>query len=444
MEENKKYHILTYGCQMNKNDSEIIAGMLAKEDYHPTDNMREADLIILNTCSVREGAEQKVYGKIGEIKSLKRKNPNLLLAVCGCMAQKDQANLKKRYPHVDIVFGTHNIHQFPILLKQIMEKQQRIFAVWDQGVKEIVEGLPVQREGGVSAYVSIIYGCTNFCTYCIVPYVRGPEKSRKIDDIVKEVEELASKGYREITLLGQNVNAYGKDLEEKVDFVDLLETVHQVDGIERIRYTTPHPRDMTNEVIQAVKRLPKVCEHFHLPVQNGDDEILKIMNRGYTTNDFRKLVSLVRQEVPGCSITTDVIVGFPGEEEYHFQNTLEFFNEIQFDMAHTLIFSPRPGTPAEKMENQVPLAVKKERLKKLMELQEKVAYQINKNLEGQVLELLMEGPSEKNPDKLSGRTRTNKVVIIEGSSDLVGKLVPVKITEAKSWLILGEVAGEPR
>jgi len=444
MEVTRKYHILTYGCQMNKNDSEIIAGMLAQRGYLPTDNMREADLIILNTCSVREGAEQKVYGKIGEIKSLKRKNPNLLLAVCGCMAQKDQETLKKRYPHVDIVFGTHNTHQFPDLLDEVMTKNERVFAVWDQGMKEIVEGLPVQREGGVSAYVSIIYGCTNFCAYCIVPYVRGPERSRQLQDIVDEVKKLAASGYREVILLGQNVNAYGKDLEEEVDFVDLLEAVHLVDGIERIRYTTPHPRDMNLKVIQAVKRLPKVCEHFHLPVQNGDNEILKEMNRGYTTDDFRKLVKLVRDEVPNSSITTDVIVGFPGEEEYHFQNTLNFFQEIEFDMAHTLIFSPRPGTPAEKMENQVPLEVKKERLKRLMDLQEKIAYKKNKQLEGQIVELLIEGPSEKNPDKLSGRTRTNKVVIIEGSREIVGKLVPVKVTEAKSWLILGELVGEPR
>lgn len=440
----KKYLILTYGCQMNKNDSEIIAGMLAEKNYLPTSNIKEADLIILNTCSVREGAEQKVYGKIGEVKSLKNKNPNLLLAVCGCMAQKDQENLKRRCPHVDIVFGTHNVHQFPDLLEQAETSQGRVFAVWDQGMKEIVEGLPVKREEGVSAYVSIIYGCTNFCAYCIVPHVRGPEKSRQLKDIVEEVKELAKAGYREITLLGQNVNAYGKDLEEKVDFVDLLEAVHTVDGIERIRYTSPHPRDMTLRVIQAVKRLEKVCEHFHLPVQNGDDEILEAMNRGYTTNDFRQLVQLVRNEVPGASITTDVIVGFPGEEEKHFSNTLDFFREIEFDMAHTLIFSPRPGTKAAEMQNQVPIEVKKERLKRLMELQEVIAYKKNKVMEGQIVELLIEGPSEKNPDKLSGRTRTNKVVIVEGSKDLVGKLVPVKIIEAKSWLIIGEVVGEGR
>jgi len=444
MKEERKYYILTYGCQMNKNDSEIIAGMLTQKGYHPTEELKEADLIILNTCSVREGAEQKVYGKIGEIKPLKKKNPNLLLAVCGCMAQKDQEILKKRCPHVDIVFGTHNTHQFPDLLEQAREKKSRVFAVWNQGMKEIVEGLPVQREGGVSAYVSIIYGCTNFCAYCIVPYVRGPEKSRQLKDIVEEIQQLAAAGYREVILLGQNVNAYGKDLEEKVNFADLLEAVHLVEGIERIRYTAPHPRDMTLEVIQAVKRLPKLCEHFHLPLQSGDDEILEMMNRGYTTADFRRLVKIVREEVPLASITTDVIVGFPGEEEDHFQNTLDFFREIQFDMAHTLIFSPRPGTSAEKMNNQIPLEIKKERLKRLMELQEEVAYQKNKVLEGQVVELLIEGPSEKNTDKLSGRTRTNKVVIVEGEENLVGCLVPAKIIAAKSWLIVGEVVGEPR
>lgn len=440
--ENRKYHILTYGCQMNRNDSEIIAGMLAEKGYLPTENMKEADLIILNTCSVREGAEQKVYGKIGEIKNLKNRNPNLVLVVCGCMAQKDQEILKKRCPHVDIVFGTHNVHQFPELLEQIESNHERIFAVWDKGMKEIVEGLPVKREGGVSAYVSIIYGCTNFCSYCIVPHVRGPERSRQLKDVVEEVKQLAQSGYREITLLGQNVNVYGKDLEEKVDFVDLLEAVNQVEGIERIRYTSPHPRDMTLAVIQAVKRLPKVCEHFHLPVQYGDDEILKAMNRGYTTNDFRNLVKMVRNEIPDASITTDVIVGFPGEEERHFLKTLDFFKEIEFDMAHTLIFSPRPGTKAASMDNQVPIEIKKERLKRLMSLQEELAYKKNKEMEGQVLELLIEGPSEKNPDKLSGRTRTNKVVIVEGKKELIGKLVPAKIIEAKSWLIIGEVVGE--
>lgn len=444
MEEIKKYHILTYGCQMNKNDSEIIAGMLAQKKYQPTNNMREADLIILNTCSVREGAEQKVYGKIGEIKSLKKKNPNLRLAVCGCMAQKDEENLRKRCPHVDIVFGTHNIHQFPDLLDQLEESKKRVFAVWDQGMKEIVEGLPVQREGGVSAYVSIIYGCTNFCAYCIVPYVRGPEKSRRLEDIVAEVKQLAASGYREVILLGQNVNVYGKDLNEEIDFVDLLEAVQTIDGIERIRYTTPHPRDMNLRVIDSVRRLSKVCEHFHLPIQNGDDEILKAMNRGYNTTEFRNLVKLVRKEVPNASITTDVIVGFPGEKEQHFQNTLDIFREIEFDMAHTLIFSPRPGTPAAKMEDQIPIEVKKERLKRLMELQEEIAYKKNQVLEGQIVELLIEGPSEKNPDKLSGRTRSNKVVIVEGGKELVGKLVSVKINQAKSWLILGEIAGEPR
>jgi len=438
----KNFYIATYGCQMNKNDSEILAGMLVSNGYRSVPNMKEADLIILNTCSVREGAENKVYGKIGEIKHLKTKNSNLILAVCGCMAQKDQEILKKRYPHIDLIFGTHNIHEFPTLLEQAESKSGRVFSIWHGGSKEIIEGLPIQREGGISAYVSIIYGCTNFCSYCIVPHVRGPEKSRQLADIVKEIKDLAQDGYREITLLGQNVNAYGKDLKENINFVHLLEAIQQIEGIERIRYTSPHPRDMTVDVIKAVQRLSKVCEHIHLPVQHGDNEILKEMNRGYTTDDFTSLVELIRREIPGCSITTDVIVGFPGEEEKHFLNTLEFFKKIQFDMAHTLIYSPRPGTKAAAMSNQVAAEVKKERLKRLMEVQEEIAHQKNKIMEGTIEELLIEGPSEKNPDKLCGRTRSNKVVIIEGKEELIGKLVPVRITEAKSWLITGEVAGQ--
>lgn len=434
------FKIINYGCQMNKNDSEILAGMLLERGYAPAEEMNQADLIILNTCSVRASAENKVYGKIGEIKHLKSSRPGLILAVCGCMVQKDMEYLKKHYPHIDILFGTHNIHEFPELLEQVEKTHQKALAVWEKGSKAIVEGLPVQREGnGVSAYVSIIYGCTNFCSYCIVPYVRGPEKSRQLKDIINEIEQLAGEGYQEITLLGQNVNAYGKDLPEEVDFVDLLEAVNRIPGIKRIRYTSPHPRDMTKAVVDAVKRLDKVCEHFHLPVQYGDDEILREMNRGYTVRDFKELISYIRLVLPEASITTDVIVGFPGESDENFKNLLDFFAEVRFDMAHTLIYSPRPGTRAAKMPNQVPEEIKKARLKELMNLQEKIAYEINQKLEGQEVELLIEGPSEKDPAKLCGRTRTNKVVIVEGSSDLIGKLVKVKITEAKSWLIVGEI-----
>lgn len=443
--EGKKHLILTYGCQMNVHDSEILAGMLGQMGYSQTSKEEEADIILINTCTIRDKAEQKVFGKLGALKKLKEEKPNLIVGICGCMSQQEEVaeKIKKSYRHVDLLFGTHNVHQLPEMIKKILFNNERVFEIWEKE-GEVVEGLPQQRNEGVSAWVTITYGCNNFCTYCIVPYVRGRERSRKPEDIVEETKRLASEGFKEITLLGQNVNSYGKDFDESYDFADLIKDLDDIEGIERIRYMTSHPRDFTDKLVDVIANSKKVCNHFHLPVQAGSNTVLKKMNRGYTREEYLELVGKIKKSMGHVAITTDLIVGFPGETEEDFQATLDLVSQVKFDSAFTFAYSPRTGTPAAKMEEQVGKKDKSRRLTALIDLQNQISKEINEgSYLGNTFTVLVEGPSKTNPDFLSGRTTTNKLVNFSAPSNesLVGQIVKVKIIEAQTWSLLGEVVG---
>ncbi len=436
------YHIITYGCQMNEHDSERLAGQLRELGYSYIDDYTKADIILLNTCCVRENAELKVFGKVGELKSLKRENPELIIGIAGCMMQQETVveELMRKYPHVDLIFGTHNIHQLGNLINRVLEKHQRVVDIWDEW-KELIPELPSERKSPFQAWVSIILGCNNFCTYCIVPYVRGRERSRPMEEIVNEVQLLAADGVIEITLLGQNVNSYGKDFtEQQIDFADLLQELDKIEGLERIRYMTSHPRDFSDKLIETIRDTRKVCEHFHLPVQSGSTRIMKKMNRGYTQNAYLELIQKIRREVPNSSITTDFIVGFPGESEEDFTETLKLVDLVGFDAAYTFIYSQRTGTPAAEYKEQVPDEVKKERLQRLMDLQAEKSLQQNLKLMNQVVEVLVEGESKSNSNRFQGRTRTNKLVLFDkGNKDLTGKLVDVQVNKVQSWNLYGEM-----
>lgn len=434
--QDRKFYLKTMGCQMNEHDSEVIIGILVNLGYTQTEELTEADLILYNTCSVRDNPERKVYGHIGAFKALKEQNPNLIIGICGCMPQQaaERANILDKLPHVDLVFGTHNIHRLPELLERA-QTGERVVEVWEDS-QEIIEDLPVIRQNSLKAFVNVIYGCNNFCSYCIVPYTRGREKSRHPQDIVDEITRLAEAGYKEVTLLGQNVNTYGVDLGIGTEFADLLAMINEISGIERIRFTTSHPKDMKDSLIEAMASLPKVCEHLHLPVQAGSDRILKIMNRRYTSAYYLDLVAKIKEAIPNISLTTDLIVGFPGETEEDYEDTLALVEKVQFSSAFTFIYSPRPGTPAAKMKNQVPEEVKKDRIYRLIELQNDISLRYMQAQIGKTEEILVDEVMAKTKE-LSGRTRTNKQVLFEGSPDLVGKLVNVKITEAKTWSLRG-------
>jgi len=433
-----KYYILTYGCQMNVRDSEIIAGLLEGMGCIAADTVEDAAIILFNTCSVRHSAENKVYGKLGEIMALKRKKPETLVAFGGCMAQLPQVREKLKKSGVDVVFGTHNIHEIPYLIATAQAKKQPVYQVWEQEGM-VVEAMPSQRRAGLSAYVSIMYGCNNFCSYCIVPYTRGRERSRQPEDIVNELKEIASMGYREATLLGQNVNSYGHGLEKDVDFADLLEMASTVDGIDRIRFTTSHPKDMSDKLIDSVAVLPKVCEHIHVPLQAGSNEVLRRMNRHYTREHYLELTQKIRQRIPGVAITSDLIVGFPGETEEDFLDTLDMVKKVRFEAAFTFMYSPRSGTRAAGWEEQLDLEEKKERLQRLNQVQYQIATEINQSMQGSIKEVLVEGPSKTNPEKLTSRTRTNQIVIFSGPIDLIGQLINVRIIEARTFSLFGEV-----
>ncbi len=437
----KRYYLKTMGCQMNEHDSEVIAGILASLGYQSTEELEEADLILYNTCSVRENPERKVYGHIGAFRKLKEAKPELIIGICGCMPQqKDELqNILEKLPHVDLIFGTHNIHRLPELLERA-QSGERVVEVWEEAQaaqgEDHRDGLPVIRRHNVKAFVNVIYGCTNFCSYCIVPYTRGREHSRLPEMVIKEVRDLAEAGFKEVTLLGQNVNAYGKDLGADITFGKLLRELHQIEGIERIRFTTSHPRDMGDDLISAMAELPKVCEHLHLPVQAGSNRILRRMNRGYTREYYLQLVERVRRAVPGISLTTDLIVGFPGETEEDFAETLSLVEEVRFDSAFTFIFSPRKGTPAAKMTDQVPEEVKKERIYRLIDLQNEISAEHMQKLLGQELEVLVE---EVSSTGLVGRTRSNRQVHFSGDESLVGQLARVRITEASTFSLKGQL-----
>ncbi len=436
---NKTFHIQTFGCQMNEHDSETLAGMLTELGYLENKNKKEADVAIINTCSVRENADKRFFGTLGQLKKVKEERPEVVVAVCGCMMQQQHIidTLKAKYPWVDLVFGTHNLHEFPRLLSNVLNERNKVVDVWENG-GDIVEGLPSKREYSFKAYVDIMYGCNNFCTYCIVPYTRGRERSRRPEEIVNEVKGLAADGVREIMLLGQNVNSYGTGCDFNTDFADLIYLLNGIDGIKRIRFMTSHPKDLSDKLIQAYKDCDKLCNNIHLPVQSGSTEILKRMNRKYTKEDYLKLIAKLKAAVPEIAVTTDIIVGFPGETEEDFEETLELVREVRFDSAFTFLYSIRKGTPAEKYMKQVPEAVKHERFNRLVELLNGISAVKNAACEGQVLDVLVEGPSKTNSKTYSGRTESGKLVNFKGTPELVGQIIPVKITEGKTFSLFGD------
>ncbi|MBO8170923.1 MAG: tRNA (N6-isopentenyl adenosine(37)-C2)-methylthiotransferase MiaB [Bacillaceae bacterium] len=437
--EGKFYLLKTYGCQMNVHDSETIAGILENMGYRPTEDEHQADIILFNTCAIRENAEDKVFGELGHMKPLKREKPDLILGVCGCMSQEESVvnKILQKFQYVDLIFGTHNIHRLPVLLRDALYSKEMVVEVWSKE-GDIVENMPKVRQDGLKAWVNIMYGCDKFCTYCIVPYTRGKERSRQPGDVLAEIRELARKGYKEVTLLGQNVNAYGKDFQDQhYDFADLMNDVHKID-IPRVRFTTSHPRDFDDRLIEVLAQGGNLVEHIHLPVQSGSSEVLKRMARKYTREHYLELVEKIKKAIPNVSLTTDIIVGFPGETEEQFQETLSLVEEVQYDSAFTFIYSPRHGTPAAKMEDNVSEEEKKDRLQRLMDLQNEISRKKNEALKGQVVEVLVEGESKNNPDVLSGRTRTNKLVNFKGPKSCIGQFVDVKITEPQTWTLKGE------
>ena len=436
----KHFYIETWGCQMNEEDSEKLSGMLKRVGYTKTENKEDAGIILFNTCCVRENAENKVFGNLGALKHLKKENPDLIIGICGCMMQQEGMadKILKKFPYVNIVFGTHNAYKFPEYLNRVKTEGVQIKEIFNKET-DIVEGLPIDRESNVKAFVTIMYGCNKFCTYCIVPYVRGRERSRKPEDILNEVRELVAQGYKEITLLGQNVNSYGKGLEEEVDFAKLLRMINEIEGLERVRFMTSHPKDLTHDVIMAIKECDKLCEQIHLPVQSGSNSILKKMNRHYTKEYYLDLIKKIKEEIPGVTLTTDIIVGFPGETEEDFQETLELVKEVGYSSAFTFIYSRRNNTPADMMLNQVSEEDKHHRFNRLVAaVNERVIAQ-NKAEEGNILEVLVEGNSKNDAEKLTGRTRTGRLVNFTGENVNVGELVNVKITRAQNFSLIGEV-----
>lgn len=436
----KTYAIINYGCQMNESDSEHYAGQLLDLGYEASADYEHADVVVINTCCVRENAEKKILGKIGEMKRLKRENPDMVLCVAGCMAQEWGKDLQKKYPQVDLVLGTAHVNNFSSILQNHLAGHGRAESVYDDLaiMPQEFEGSFV-RKSSFAAWVPIMYGCNNFCTYCIVPYVRGRERSRSAEAICHEIEKAVALGYKEFTLLGQNVNSYGKDRGEEEGFSKLLEHVDAIPGVERIRYMTSHPRDMSEAVVRTIAESQHICKNFHIPVQSGSSRIMKAMNRGYDRERYLKLVETIRRCVPDAVITTDLIVGFPGETEKDFEETLDLLRTVEYDDAFTFIYSPRKGTPAAGFGAQVPDAVKHERLDRLMALQNEICLKRNKRLVGRTLAVMVEGPSKSNPAMLSGRTDGNDLVLWPKIRDHApGDLVNVKMERAQTWLIRGK------
>ena len=444
-----KYHILTMGCQLNENDSEKLCGMLENMGYTRTDDFKKADLNLFNTCCVRENAEDKLFGKLGELKRLKEEK-GIIIAIGGCMMQEKHITdkIKESYPFVDILFGTHTLHRFPeVLYKALIEKKKQEDIIDIDG--EIYEGLPIKRESNIKASVTIMNGCNNFCTYCIVPYVRGRERSRKPKEIIKEVKELAKQGYKEITLLGQNVNSYlrvekekGIDFEEYEgvnSFATLLKAINKIEGIERIRFVSPHPKDFTDDVIEAIHDCDKVCKLIHLPLQAGNTKVLKEMNRKYTKEQYLKLVEKMKTKIPNLTLSTDIIVGFPGETDEEFEDTLEVVKEVRFEQVYMFIYSRRVGTPGDKMKNQIPEEIKHKRFDRLKALVESQIEENNQKYVGTVQKVLVEGLSKNNENMLTGRTDSNKVVVFEGAKDLIGKLINLNIVSEHMWYLKGKM-----
>jgi tRNA-2-methylthio-N6-dimethylallyladenosine synthase len=437
----KKAAIITFGCQMNEHDSEVIAALLESMGYCRTASPEEADLIVINTCAVRQKPEDKVSSLLGKYQELKKEKPDLIIAVTGCMTQQEElaAYIRDRFHHVDLILGTHALTRLPSLVAMVAEHQGRIVDI-DEDYPDR-EGLPIIHSSSFKAWLPVIYGCNNYCSYCVVPYVRGRERSRSLQDIIAEAAALAAKGFLEVTLLGQNVNSYGHDLAEKIDFPDLLLALNDLSGFKRIRFMTSHPKDLSDRLIKAIETGENVCEHFHLPVQSGSNRILDQMNRRYTREHYLELLKKIRAAIPGVAITTDLIVGFPGEEESDFQDTLALVEEARFDNAFSFLYSPRKNTAASKLPDQLSAAVKDERLKRLNEIQHRISKEVNYKMLNQVTEVLVDGPSKSDAATQTGRTRQNKLVHFSADQDLTGKLVKVKITNIKTWNLLGEITG---
>ena len=437
---NLKYFILTMGCQLNENDSEKLCGMIECMGYTKANNIEESDLVVFNTCCVRENAEDRLFGKLGEVKKIKEAR-GTIIAIGGCMMQEKhiQEKLKKSYPFYDLVFGTHTLHKFPEDIYKIILDQKRIEDILDID-GEIIEGLPIKRNDKIRASVTIMNGCNNFCTYCIVPYVRGRERSRNPEDIIKEVKDLANEGYIEITLLGQNVNSYkGNGNLGIYRFSDLLRAVNEIDGLERIRFISPHPKDFTDDVIEAIRDCDKVCKIIHLPLQAGSNQVLKAMNRNYTKEKYLNLVEKMRKQIPKVEFSTDIIVGFPGETEEDFEDTLDVVRKVCFEQVFMFIYSRRVGTRADKMENQILEEVKHKRFNKLKELVESQIEDNNKKYVGTIRKVLVEGKSKTNTNMLTGRTETNKVVNFEGPENLIGNIVDMEIVSEHMWYLKGRI-----
>lgn len=431
----KSFNIQTFGCAMNEHDSETLAGMLSSLGYMENKDKDTADVAIINTCSVRENADLRFYGILGELKKIKENNSNFIVCVCGCMMQQQHIidTLKKKYPWVDIIFGTHNLHEFPTLLNSVILEKRKLVEVWEEA-GEIIEGLPAKRSCDFKAFVNIIYGCNNFCTYCIVPFTRGRERSRMSADIIKEVNALVSEGVKEITLLGQNVNSYNED----VDFAGLIRLLNRVEGLERIRFMTSHPKDLSEELIQTFAECEKLCNYIHLPVQSGSTNILKRMNRKYTKENYLELIGRLRKTNPTISITTDFIVGFPGETDQDFEDTLDLVKKVEFDSAFTFIYSVRKGTPAEMYKDQIPEAVKHERFNRLVDLLNSISLKKNKEMEGSTVKVLVEGASKTNEDYLTGRTEGFKTINFKGNKGLIGSIVDVEVIRGKTFNLDGK------
>ncbi len=430
----------TFGCQMNARDSEKIIGILENIGYQMIED-EHADFVIFNTCTVRENANLKVYGRLGFLKKLKEQNPHMMIALCGCMMQEESVveKIKESYRFVDIIFGTHNIFKLAELMQARIDSKGMIIDIW-KDTTEIVEDLPSERKYSFKAGVNIMYGCNNFCSYCIVPYVRGRERSRNPKDIIREIESLVADGVVEIMLLGQNVNSYGKNLENPMTFAELLQEIEKIEGLERIRFMTSHPKDLSDDLIEVMKHSKKICNHLHLPVQSGSSRLLNIMNRHYTKEQYLTLAEKIKEAVPNISLTTDIIVGFPGETEEDFQETLDVVRKVRYESAYTFIYSKRTGTPAAKMEEQVPEDVIKDRFDRLLKEIQKISAELAGRDAGKVEKVLVEEINSQNSELMTGRLTNNLLVHFKGSEDMIGKIVDVKLSESKGFYYMGELA----
>jgi len=438
-EKQKLYTLVTYGCQMNSHDSEKISGMLTEMGFKETNDENLADVIVYNTCCVRENAENKIYGNLGFLKGLKAKNKDLKIVLCGCMMQQDLVidKIKSSYKYVDVIFGTYNLYRFPELLYTSIETKGQIIDVWKEH-GEIIEDLPSIRLHPFKASVNIMFGCNNFCTYCIVPYVRGRERSREVSDIIREVKKLIDDGVKEVTLLGQNVNSYGKTLDTPVSFASLLLKISEIEGLERIRFMTSHPKDLSDELIQVIKNCDKVCKHLHLPFQSGSNKILKKMGRNYTKESYLQLIDKIKKEIPNISFTTDIIVGFPTETDEDNNETISLVKDVMFSNAFTFLYSTRSGTPAANLKEQVQEHKAKERFNKLLDVLKPISYEVSKQQVGTIQKALVENISKNDNELLSGRLDNNMIVHFKGDASLIGQIINIKIIDCKTFYLIGE------